>query len=1082
MKKTILVLTMLVVSCSLAFAQEHRVSGKVTDASNDPLPGITVQVQGTNTGTATDADGEYELSVPSAKATLIFRGIGFTQQEVEVNDRSTVNATLESSTAKLNELVVTALGIQRASRELGYSTKEVNSKDLTESRPVTIGEGLTGKVSGLQINTINNGVDPGIRVVLRGYRHLNADNQALIVLDGVPVRSDLLSSINPNDVASVTVLKGASAAALYGVDATNGVLIITTKRGGKGGKPKIEFNNTTMFERVSYMPKLQTKFSPNGGETGAFPWDPTQNYRNPYTGDYLYVPYENQNYGMPFNGDPNLGYIGGPLADSTFFKTPFKAVSPDPRRAFFQTGYRIQNNLSYSGGDNENSYFISVQDVSTKGVVPKDQARRTSLYVSGKKTFGIFSAQFNLSYSQNYSNTAGNDFYQGRPVYWNLLNQGANVPLEDPRLKDPNSPYFLENYYNAYYPNPWWQIYNSREINRSNNFAGVLTLNLQATDWLNLTYRAATQFSDYYNSGTIAAVNFSPYAVSDPWSASNIPSQLGAHQNGMATYTNANARSINQDIMATFHKKVGDFDGTLILGNSINEKPYANNYSSYTTVGSKDLFIDNFYNTNYRIGELNGATDVDYNIDKSQQGVNKTRMISGYGDLTLGYKNYLFLHGNFRRDWTSLLPKGKNAYNFWAVDASWVFTDAIASLKSQNFLTYGKLRAAYSHTGDITLAPYHIQNVFDVGTGYPYGGQAGLSLDDTYNNPDLVPELTIEKEVGIELGFWNDRINFTAEYYHDNTTGQTFPVNVSYATGYGSAYVNAGNVMTSGLELSTNVTAVQNNANGLKWDIGVNFTINNSKVISMYQGVGDFLIQTGSYFYDIPAGIHAVKGRPFPVIETDGLKRDPQGRVIIDPTTGYAQLTDTQAVRGQVNPKYLLNINTRLSWKNFSLYLQASYRAGNVFFAYVGDQLNFTGTSAFTTQNGRQRFIFPNSVYEENGKYIPNDKYYVADGNATFWTNEQYAAAGTTYIENAAFWKLRNISLSYDFQSLIPNIHWMTGLTFTIMAKNLLMLRPSQNVWTDPEFNYNSGNEQGFTDYQQLPPTRQFGFSLDVKF
>lgn len=1076
MKKTLLVLTMLIVSFSMALAQEHRVSGKVTGSDGTPLPGITVQVKGTNTGTATNAAGEYELSVPD-NAVLIFRGIGFLEQNVTVDNRSLVNLTMLSSTEKLNELVVTALGIQRQERELGYSTKRVDSKILTESKPVTMAEGLTGKVAGLMINTINNGVNPSQRIILRGYRHLNADNQALIVVDGAPVSNDFLSTLNPNDIEDVTVLKGASAAALYGVNATNGVVVISTKRGGKGGKPLIEFNNTTMLERISYMPKLQTRFSPGSGEMGAYPWsapsfalDPNKTYyfNDPYTGFIQYVPYENQSYGMEFNGDPNIAYIGGPLPDGSFFRTPFKAVSPDPRRAFFQTGYRIQNNLSYSGGDQKNSYFISAQDVSTLGVLPKDQARRTSLYVSGKKTFGIFSAEFNLSYSQTMSNTAGPDFNQGRPVYWNLLNQGANVPLEDPRLKNPNSPYFLDAYYNGYYPNPWWQIYNSRVIDKSNNFNGVLTMNLQATQWLNLTYRASTQFSSLNGNSYVSAVNFSPWAVSDPWQASNTASSVGLHKNGSASYYNGNKRNINQDILATLHKEIGDFSGTLVVGNTINEKPYGTAYSTYSSVSSNQLFIDNFYNVGYRIGELSGG-----------EGINQTRLISGYGDLTLGYKNYLFLHGNFRRDWSSLLPKGRNAYNFWATDASWVFTDAINSLKLQNILTYGKLRVAYSHTGQITISPYHIQNVFDVAAGYPFGSQAGLLLDPTYNNPNLVPEQTIEKEIGIELGFWNDRVNLTADVYTSNTSGQTFPVQISPFTGYSSAFVNAGNVLSKGVELGLNLTLLKSYSSNLKWDIGVNYSWNGSKVISMYQGVKDFNI--GGYTGLGPSA-HAVVGYPFPVLETNDIKRDPQGHPIIDPTTGEPILGDTAQIIGRATPSDILNINTTLTWKNFTLYVETSYRAGNVFDSYLGSQLNFTGTSEFTAQNGRQRFIYPNSVYVENGKYVPNDKYYVKNGNDQFWTQSPYAQAGATYMVNGAFWKLRNVSLTYSFRDLIKNVHFIQDLSLTIMGKNLIMLRPSQNVWTDPEFNYTNSNVTGISNYDQLPPTRQFGASLDVKF
>ena len=1068
MRKFLVLFALLMLCGGLVFSQAHSVKGHVTGPDGNPLPFITVQVKGSKAATATNSNGQFELSVPS-NAVLIFTGVGFEEQSLNVGNRTSVDVTLQTNVRKLNEVVVTALGIKRQERALGYSTKKVNSDELNVSKPVTISEGLTDKVAGLQINTINNGVNPGVRVVLRGYRHLNADNQALVVVDGIAVRSDFLSSINPNDVESVTVLKGASASALYGVDATNGVVVVTTKRGSERGKPIIEFNNTTMLERVSYMPKLQNTYSPGSGETGAYPWDPTHYFNNPYTGEILYVPYENQNFGMRFNGDPALGYLGGPQQDGSFFQAPFKGINPDSRKDFFQTGSRIQNNLTYSGGDPKNSYFLSLQDVSTIGTVPKDRGRRTSLYLAGTKTYGKFSAQYNLSYTQNYSNTVGGDFNQGRPVYWNLLNQGANVPLNDPRIKDPSSPYFLDGYYNGYYPNPWWQIYNSRVMQRSNIFTGVLAMNLEATNWLSFTYRVGAQLTDYYNNSYVAAVNFSPWAVSDPWGAGNTASSVGLHKNGSASYLNANARNISQTILATLHKKIGDFDGQLILGNDIAEKPYGLAYSSYSSVTGNSEFIDNFYNTNYRIGELSGS-----------QGVNKTRLLSGYGDLTLGYKSYLFLHGSFRRDWSSLLPKGSNAYNFWAADLSWVFTDAISSFKNQDLISYGKLRAAYSNTGDITIGPYNIQNVFDVGAGYPYGGQAGLTLNGAYRNPTLVPEKTIEKEVGLELGLFKGRINLDADYYYSLTSGQTFPVSVSGTTGYTSAFVNSGDVVSQGVEVGLNATLLRNNATRFKWDAGVNFTWNGSNVQSLYGqskyfNIGGYGGNTGS--------VYAIVDQPFPVLETADLKRDPQGRVIIDPSNGLPLLGDTLQVVGQVNPKYILGLNTTVSYKNFSLNIQAAYRTGNVFFAYVGQQLDFTGASEFTTTNGRQRFIYPNSVYKDaSGKYVPNDQYYTNDGNLNFWTGSAYAQAGTSFIEDASFWKIRNVSLTYDFKDLIQNVHWIQGLTLSIIGKNLLMFRPSQNAWTDPEFSYTTGNAQGITNYDQLPPTRQYGASLNVKF
>ncbi len=1062
MRRFLTLLTVLMLCGGLAFAQK-KVTGKVLDANGNGLQGITVQVRGTNTATPTNAEGEFTLSVPSAKSVLVFTGVGLQPQEIRVGDQTEITVVMQSESKTLEQVVVTALGIKRQEKSLGYGTKTVASEELNTSKPTTVGEGLTGKVAGLQINTINNGVDPGIRVVLRGYRHINADNQALIVVDGVPVRSNFLSSLNPNDIANVTVLKGASAAALYGVDATNGVLVVTTRRGEKNGKPKVDVSNTTMFERVSYMPELQSKFAPGSSETGPYVWDPTHYYTDPMTGQILYVPYENQNYGMEFNGDPALGYIGGPLADGSLFKTPFKAISPDPRRAFFQTGYRMQNGVSYSGGDAQNSYIISLQDVVTKGTVPKDQGRRTSLYVSGTKTYGKFSATFSVSYAQRYTNEVGPDFNQGRPVYWNLLNQGANVPLNDPRLKDPNSPFFLENYYNAYYPNPWWQIYNSRNISKTNYFNGVLTLNFKATDWMNLTYRLGTNYTAFNSNSYTASVSFSPYAVSDPWQAGNIGSSVGLHKNGSSSFTTGNSRSITQDGFITFDKDFNDFTTQLILGGSVAEKPYGNAYSTYTTVSSDQLFIDNFYNPAYRIGELSGST-----------GESKTRLLSGYADLTLGYKNYVFLHGSFRRDWTSLLPKGNNAYNFYGIDASFVFTDAISAFKSQDIISYGKLRGAYSKTGQITIGPYNFTNVFDVAGGYPFGGQAGLGLNGAYRNPGLKPESTDEKEIGLEVGLLKSRINLDLTYYKTLTSGQTFPVNISNTTGYSSAFVNAGEILSQGVEVGLNADVIRNSALGIKWNVGANYTWNGSKVISMYQGVKDFSIGGSN---------HAVVGLPFPVLEVNDVQRDPAtGKVVIDPSNGYPILVDTLNIVGRATPSDMLNLNTTVTWKNLSLNVLASYRTGNQFYAVVGSQLDFTGASMHTALNNRERFIFPNSVYEKDGKFVDNDIYHVRDGARGFWTVSDYTNAGTTYILDGSFWKLRSVTLTYDFKDLIRNIKFVKGLSLSLVGKNLLMWRPSQNLWTDPEFNYDNVNAQSNSNYNQLPPTRQFGFSVDVKF
>lgn len=1043
---------MLMVSSSLAFSQQRTVSGKVVGEDGSPIPFATVQIMGTTNGTTTDQNGLFKLDIPP-KAILRITYVGFNPMEVNVGSQSSLNITLVSNARQLNEIVVTALGIKREARSLGYDVQTVTAKDLTQSKPVNIANGLVGRVAGLQISTINNGVTPDVRVTLRGERHINSDNQALIVLDGVPISRALLPTINPNDIADVTVLKGASAAALYGTEATNGVLIITTKKGTTGGKPVIRFSNTTTLEQVSYPIKLQNTFSGYGGESGIlFNGKPAA---DPNTGFANYIPFENQNYGPAYNGDAGNAYIGGPDEAGKVYKTPFEAVTPDPRIAFFNTGVTVQNDLSYSGGDAKNSYFVSAQDVNITGVVPKDIARRTGVRFEGKRTFGIFSATYGLSYTQAHSNTVGLDYFQQRPVYWNLLNTQASVPLQQLKATDTNPFAGPSDYYNAYYPNPYWQINHARDDSKSDFVTGDLALSLQPLSWLNLTYRAniTTSSQNYYNHRD--GVTFTPYSQTDPWSAGNIPSSL-KHTSLYIDYGQNYARRMQGDFLVTLDHKFGDFSSNLVLGNSIWDRyGYGDDLNSSTAY---------FSNISYIIGKPNVSQ---YTYDD--------RLISGFAALTEGYKNFLFVNAAFRKDWSSLLAKGHNSYDVYSIGASFVLTDAIPSLKDNKWLTYAKLRSTYSSTGQISVNPYSVQNVFDVAGGFPIGSTPGLVLSGQYNNPNLVPEHTIEKEGGIELGFWNSRVNLDVTYYHDNTTNQTFPVQISTSTGYASALVNGGNLESDGWEFSLDLNPLSSSS-PLRWDISGNFSIYNSKVLSLYGGNQDFDMGQGAN--------HAHVGDPFPVLEVSDLVRDPaNGKIVVDPNTGYPLANPVNVIAGRTSPHYILGFNTSLTWKHLTLQAVADYRGGYNFFAVVGQQLDFTGASAHTTQNGRQRFIFPNSEIQQGTKYAPNTNVYTQDGSLGFWVYSPYPGAGTSYIISADAWKLRSVSLSYDFSSLINKTKFIKGLTFTLVGNDLLMFVPSQNVWTDPEFNYaNTNGAIGYTDYNQLPPTRKFGANLSLTF
>jgi TonB-linked SusC/RagA family outer membrane protein len=1085
MRKFLMLFALLMFCGVLAFAQERTVSGTVRDESGAPVPFATVTVKGTKNATTADYNGNFNIKV-NGDNPLVFSSTGYTTVTVSPAG-GTVSAILKKTATELNAVVVTtALGIRREAKSLGYSTATINADELNTSKPINVNTGLIGQVSGAQISITNNGVDPQIRVQLRGERHISSDNEPLYIVDGMEVRSDYVATLNPEDIASISVLKSASAAALYGSEATNGVIIINTKKGSNNDKPVITLSQTTTFERLAYAPQLQNQFGGYGGEGGTyFTGTPYQfTAINPYTGYPNYIPFENQSYGPPFNGAPS--FIGWPNQYGKVDSVPYAAQSKNALQQFFKTGITNQTDVSLSNGDSRNSNYLSMQYVNVAGITPKDQANRANVLVGGRRTVGKFSYNYTANYSNKNTNVVGNDITLGWPIYWTILNTPANIPLASLKdWQDPNSFGNLSNYYNAYYINPWWQVDNSRNISHQDNFLGEFVANLKPTDWFNATYSISGQMSNTIYKGYRNAATFSPYAIAATGPSSGI---YGTPSSGDIAGAEVDEtllqRRIQQDIRASFEHKFGDINANLILGNTIWDR-----YASTQTQGvgsdvgtfngstlqggspqsqSSGLILPDMYNISYY-----------YGIPSVGQNIQDTRLIGYYGDLTLGYNSYLFLEGNFRRDYSSLLAAGHNSYNVYGVNAGFVFTDALPQLKG--FLTYGKLRVAYSHTGQITLSPYQTVNTFNVTpgqggqSGFPYGGLASLTLSSNYNNPANTPEATNEKEIGLEFQMFHNRISGSATYYHDRNYNQLFQVSLSSSTGYTSANVNAAQTTSEGWEFDAKAVVIQ--SKDVRWEVGSNLAIQTTTVNSLYGTGSNKTLQVG-----IGNDNEAIVGMAFPQLYVTDLVRDSAtGKVIVDPTTGYPSLSNSLIPVGRTTPKYILGLNTSLNYKNFNLSVIADYRGGYVFYNSAEANLDFTGASEHTVTNGRQNFIYPNSeVMGSNGKYIPNTNVYTEDGNIGFWVYSQYRSAGTSYVENAAAWKIRTISLSYDFSSLISKQKVLKGLSLTAMMNNAFMFRPKENNFTDPEFNIDNSNALGYNSYYELPPTRQY--TLIAKF
>lgn len=1088
MRKLIcLQLSLIILFSTTVFAQlKKEVTGKIIDNNGAPVPFATVKIKGTRSTVLANENGVFSVRAKTGDV-LEITSVGLRETSVTIIDKSELIIQVVRLNENLTEVVVnTALGIKRESRSLGYSTATLNSAEINVSKPVNAVQSLIGQVSGTQVSIINNGVDPQIRAILRGERHLFDDNQPLYIVDGMEVTADYIFTLNPEDIDNISVLKGASSAALYGSEASNGVIVITTKRGSKNGKPLISITQTTTLERISYLPPLQNQFGGYGNETGVFfQGTPYQiNAINPFTGFPNYIPFENQSFGPAFNGAPSL--IGVRNQNGQVDSVPYAAQSKSVIRQFMVSGITNQTDLSVSTGDAQNSNFLGMQYVKVKGTVPKDVAERASIRLAGKKTYGKFYYDYSFSYSHKMTNIVGNDIINGFPIYWTLLNTPANIPLRS--LKDWRSPDSwgnLNNYYNAFYINPYWQIDNSRNIKKEDNLQGVVTLNLKPVKWIDLTYRLSAQVTNDIFEGYRNAALVSPFAIANPdYAGTGAWRSFGSISGAVVNETLLSKR-LQQDILATFNHKFGEIVAKLLLGNTIWDR-YSNTQKQWVgnNVGAingvpivggspidqtNGLTIPNLYNISYYYGVPGVSNQV---LDE--------RLFGYFSDLALSYKNYLFLHGNFRRDYSSLLVTGNNAYNVYGVDAAVVFTDVVSSLKNNKVLNYGKIRAAYSHTGQIISGPFSIYNTFNVATGYPYGGISSVSLSPQYNNPDNKPEATNEKEAGIELGFLDNRFTTGATYYYAVNTNQLFPIIVTAATGYTSANVNAANTVSKGWEFDAKAMVLKKK--DVDFYLAANLSIQTTTVTSLYSGGAGKILKA-----DIGNSNEAIVGMAFPQIYVSDYKRDSaNGKVIVDNITGYpSQATDVLVAAGRTTPKFILGLSPSIRYKQFRLQVIADYRGGYVFFNSTEQAMDFTGSTVHSTSNGRQNFIFPNSeiLDPSSGKYIPNTHVYTQDGNIGFWVNNgESSLPGTTYVQNAAAWKIRTISLTYDFTTLLTRQSIIKSAKLTALCNNVLMFRPKENKFTDPEFNFSNNNGLGLNTFFQLPPTRQYTLSAALTF
>ena len=1102
MKKLMLVFAVFSILGLQVYAQ-NTITGKVIDDSGEALPGVSVLVKGTTIGTMTLGNGTYSIEVPDGSNTLVFSYIGMKTQEVTITG-NVVDVTLVQSSEAIDEVVVTALGISREKKSLGYAVQEVGGDDVNMVKGNDFTSSLSGKVSGVQIQT-NTNFGGSTNVIIRGSSSLTGNNQALFVVDGIPIDNTIFndsyqasgrtgydygnaaSDINPNDIESISVLKGSAATALYGSRAANGVILITTKKGSKNKDLGVSFssNYTVGIVDKSTFPTYQKEYGagyatwwagvaqPGWGtygddiHPGLEHWD----WNGDGTDDYIVPTYEDASFGEKF--DPSLmvyqwdAFIPG--LDTYGKATPWVAAEHDPYY-FFNKASTYSNSIQLSGGGDKSTYRFSYQNLSQTGIMPNSKLNKNNFNLTG--TYDIMKnlkVTTNVSYintsatgrnSTGYSGNILSSFRQWWQVNVDILEQKDAFDLLGTNATwNMNGPTDLAP---AYWDNYYWQRYKNYETDVRNRVLGYTQLDWKANDFLSFTARASVD-------------NYS-YIQEERRAVGSIAGSFGVgysdQPSGYALRTR-NFLELNYDFIANFHKDLTeDINLRGLLGTNIRKTTYSTLFTS-TNGGLAVADIYSLANTN---SPLELAIESNPHIQ-----------VNGYfANASLGFYDMFFLDGSVRMDQSSTLPLDNNTYFYPSVSGSFLFSELISS----DVLSFGKIRLNYAEVGN--SAPFaRLNDVYY--QQFPFAGVGVATNGSTKFNPELKPEKTKSLEAGLTLNFLKNRVGFDLSVYDNNSVDQIMPVAVSYATGYSYKYVNAGEINNKGIELMLNFTPVKKK--DLKWDMNINWSKNKSNVVSLAEGVDN--LQLASLQGGVT--INARVGEPYGTIQgTDFLYyndvKTPENR-IITPSGKYAHTETSDQVIGDINPDWIAGIRNSISYKNFNFSFLIDWKKGGDIFSL--DMWYGMGTGLYPETAGLNDLGNPlrdpvvdngDGTYgaESGGRVLPG---VMEDGTPNtirvyegWYANSQGWKSGVNALQvyDASYIKLREVALTYSLPTSMLRKTFLNDVSLSIVGSNLWILHKNL-PYADPETTQGAGNIQGWQS-GVMPTTKNIGFTLNVKF
>ena len=1044
-------------------AQAKTIKGKVVLASDgDPLPGATVMPVGGGQGTATDLDGVFTLNVGDNVRQLTVSYIGMVTKTVPATDGQTI--ALEESGNTLDEVVVTAMGIKRSAKALGYSATAVKGEDLVATRTNDIMSSLAGKVAGVQITESSS--DPGTSksVIIRGVSSLSGNNQPLYVVDGVPLNNSAVfssegldngfdfgngaSAVNPDDVESMTILKGAAATALYGSRAGAGVILITTKKGAKQAKGVgIEYNGGLQWESLLRIPQQQNMFGmgwygeKTDIENGS--WGPS------FDGSML-------RYGNVYNHSQNMkSYL------------PIKNNVKD----FFETGFRFNNSLSFNGATDKSAYYLSLSQISDNGIIPTsaDKYDKYTFSARASHTQGhvTFSTSLNYAFQRNKFVTTGQ---KAGSMYNCIMQTPRDISIVE--MKDLNNPFNTPGYYYTPYgvTNPYYLLENYQNRFEQERFYGNFEISYEFLKYFRATYRFGMDTNtSQHDTGQ---PNLSAMFAGTPNWADCL-----ADLTGSVTQQTSRRREMDHTVMLSYDQQITqDWHANADIGFNGNERRY-----SYLYGGVTNLTIPTWYN-------LSNSAE----IPTVEQYKWKRRYMGVFLAAQADWKNMVFLTVNLRNDWSSTLPKGNRSFFYPGITASWLFSELLSN-EAKNTLTYGKLRLAWGKTGNdasvyMTNSVYGQAGASSGGWGnsnFPFTktGTNAYTVGNTLGSQNLSPEMTTEFEAGLQMAFFQNRISFDFSYYNRNTDKQIFSLNMDPATGYTAQNMNLGKIRNRGIELLVSVTPVK--VKDFQWDISWNFTKNYSKVISLPEELGGSSL---IYGFNSGTGLYAIVGEPLGVFKAYVPQTTEDGRVICD-DQGLPIKNPDQQIVGSINNKYQMGITSTWRYKGVSLTASLDIRKGGVMFSRTKDIMYFTGNAIQTAYNNRNPFIVPNSVQDSgttdefgNTIYVDNTTFLTPTNIYNYW-NDGGRDLDAAFLVDKSYVKLRSVVLSWEMPSKWFRNIFLSGVTVSAFGNNLFLWTPSSNTFIDPEMtSFGNDLEGNFGEYSANPSSRKFGFNVKVKF